>query len=55
MNTLVLSPLLIAGLPWTAWVLWFASVGLGLGIVLAFYFKYRRTVGDPQNKERSFE
>ncbi len=33
---------MIAGLPWTAWLLLIASVGLGLSIVLAFYFTHRR-------------
>ena len=34
--------MIIAGLPWTAWLLLIASVGLGLGIVLIFYFSHRR-------------
>jgi len=33
---------MIAGLPWTAWVLLFVSVGLGLSIVLVFYVTHRR-------------
>ena len=33
---------MIAGLPWTAWVLLIASAGLGLGIVLTFYFTHRQ-------------
>ncbi len=33
---------MIAGLPWTAWLLLIASVGLGLSIVLTFYFSHRR-------------
>ncbi len=33
---------MIAGLPWTAWLLLIASVGLGLSIVLVFYFTHRR-------------
>ncbi len=33
---------MIAGLPWTAWLLLIASVGLGLSIMLAFYFTHRR-------------
>lgn len=41
MKVLLMFPLLIAGLPWTAWLLWFASVGIGLAIVLVFYFKFR--------------
>ncbi len=31
-----------AGLPWTAWLLWIAAVGLGLVIELIFYFNHRR-------------
>ena len=33
---------MIAGLPWTAWLLLLLSVGLGLGIVLIFYRTHRR-------------
>ena len=33
---------MIAGLPWTAWLLLIASVGIGLSIVLVFYFTHRR-------------
>ena len=33
---------MIAGLPWTAWLLLIASVGLGLSIVLVFYFTHRQ-------------
>lgn len=33
---------MIAGLPWTAWLLLLASVGLGLSIALTFYFTHRR-------------
>ncbi len=33
---------MIAGLPWTAWLLLLVSVGLGLGIVLNFYRTHRR-------------
>ena len=33
---------MIAGLPWTAWLLLIASVGLGLSIMLVFYFTPRR-------------
>ncbi len=32
----------MAGLPWTAWLLLFASFGLGLAIELAFYINQRR-------------
>jgi hypothetical protein len=32
---------MIAGLPWTAWILLIASVGLGLAIELVFYFNHR--------------
>jgi len=34
--------MMIAGLPWTAWLLLIASIGLGLSIVLIFYFSHRR-------------
>jgi hypothetical protein len=33
---------MIAGLPWTAWLLLLVSVGLGLGIVLIFNRTHRR-------------
>ncbi len=33
---------MIAGLPWTAWLLLIVSVGLGLSIVLVFYRTHRR-------------
>jgi hypothetical protein len=33
---------MIAGLPWTAWLLLISAVGLGLGIVLVFYFANRK-------------
>ena len=33
----------IAGLPWTAWLLWVAALGLGLTTELIFYFKQRRS------------
>ena len=32
----------ITGLPWTAWLLWIAALGLGLTTELIFYFKQRR-------------
>ena len=32
----------IAGLPWTAWLLWIAALGPGLTTELIFYFKQRR-------------
>jgi hypothetical protein len=32
---------MIAGLPWTAWILLIASVGVGLAIELVFYLKHR--------------
>jgi hypothetical protein len=32
---------MILGLPWTSWLLLFVSVGLGLGISLAFYLSHR--------------
>ncbi len=32
---------MIAGLPWTSWLLLIASVGLGLSIVLVAYFRNR--------------
>jgi hypothetical protein len=31
----------IAGLPWTSWLLLFVAVGLGLGIELRFYLGRR--------------
>jgi len=34
---------MIAGLPWTAWLLLLVSVGLGLVIVLVFNRTHRRT------------
>ena len=33
---------MIAGLPCTAWLLLLVSVGLGLSIVLVFYFTHRQ-------------
>jgi hypothetical protein len=33
---------MIAGLPWTAWLLWIAAIGLGLAIELVFYFRHQR-------------
>jgi hypothetical protein len=33
---------MIAGLPWTAWLLLLVSVGLGLSLVLLFYRTHRR-------------
>lgn len=38
---------LILGLPWTAWLLMFASVGLGLAIVILFYWNQRRPPSAP--------
>ena len=32
---------MIAGLPWTSWLLILAAVGLGLALVLAFYIAHR--------------
>jgi hypothetical protein len=37
---------LIAGLPWTAWLLLIASVVPALGLVSFFYAKRRRAGGD---------
>ncbi|MCZ6485939.1 MAG: hypothetical protein O6826_09600 [Acidobacteria bacterium] len=34
---------MIAGLPWTAWLLLIAAVGLGLMVELIFYFRHRGT------------
>ena len=34
---------MIAGLPWTSWLLLIVSVGLGLSIVLIFYVTHRRS------------
>jgi hypothetical protein len=39
----LLSTSTIAGLPWTAWLLWVAATGSGLAVVLVFYFKHRRS------------
>jgi hypothetical protein len=36
----------IVGLPWAAWLLLIASVGLGLGIELVYYVRQRRRRGD---------
>ena len=33
---------MIAGLPWTAWLLLIVSVGLGLSIVIVFYQTHRQ-------------
>jgi len=33
---------MIAGLPWTSWILLLVAVGLGLGISLAFFLARRR-------------
>lgn len=32
---------MIAGLPWTAWLLLVAAVGIGLALELGFYFTHR--------------
>ncbi len=32
---------MIAGLPWTSWLLILAATGIGLVLVLAFYFAHR--------------
>jgi hypothetical protein len=37
---------MIAGLPWTAWLLLIASVVPALGLVSFFYVKRRRAGGD---------
>jgi hypothetical protein len=46
---------MIAGLPWTAWLLLISSVGLGLGIVLVFYFSQRQSgeahSGNPEDSD----
>ena len=34
---------IIAGLPWTAWLLWIASTGIGLAIVVTFYLRHSRS------------
>jgi len=31
---------MIAGLPWTAWLLWIVAIGLGLAMELVFYFRH---------------
>jgi hypothetical protein len=33
---------MIAGLPWTSWLLLVVAVGLGLAVELVFYFKHRK-------------
>jgi hypothetical protein len=43
MKFLFYSPWLIAGLPWTAWLLWIASIGIGLAIVVIFYIRHSRS------------
>ena len=42
MDSSTASSTFIAGLPWTAWLLWIAALGLGLTTELNFYFKQRR-------------
>ena len=42
MDSVNCSNTFIAGLPWTAWLLWIAALGLGLTTKLIFYFKQRR-------------
>ena len=42
MDSFTYSYTFIAGLPWTAWLLWIAALGLGLTTELIFYFKQRR-------------
>ena len=32
---------MIAGLPWTAWLLWIVAIGLDLAIELVFYYFFR--------------
>jgi hypothetical protein len=44
------SPPIIAGLPWTAWLLWFVAVALPLAIELRFFFNQRRR-SKPSAKE----
>lgn len=34
---------MIAGLPWTAWLLVLAAVGLGPALVIPFYLNQRRS------------
>ncbi len=40
---------MIAGLPWTAWLLWIAAIGLGLAIELVFYLRHQRGAEDESN------
>ena len=40
---------MILGLPWTAWLLLLASVGLGLAIVVFFYWRQHRRPGSHQD------
>ena len=43
---------MIAGLPWTAWLLLIAAVSLGLMVELIFYFRRRGTrKPSPPNSE----
>jgi hypothetical protein len=37
---------MIAGLPWTAWLLLVASIGPALVLVSFFYFRRRKVRGD---------
>jgi hypothetical protein len=33
---------MIAGLPWTSWILLLLAVGLGLAVELIFYFTHKK-------------
>ena len=35
-------PVMIAGLPWTAWLLLLVAVSAGLAVEIRFYYRHRR-------------
>jgi hypothetical protein len=39
---------MIAGLPWTAWLLVLAAVGLGPALVIPFYLRHRPSAADDE-------
>jgi hypothetical protein len=43
---------IVAGLPWTAWLLCIAAVGLGLVIELVFFLGYFRSGQSGRKKAR---
>lgn len=46
---------MIAGLPWTAWLLLGAAVGLGLVIELVFFFNQRSADQKPATEPTALE